>query len=349
MPTMLSRFRTHLFAALAVTPSLACDEGPGFAHDDGDVEWRNGNGQGGPVLNTGKIDVSDLTAFDTNGLSLAGAKLLRVEVSGVGGYLLVDAFTVHAVDGTLVGELLGNPIEGLDFLDSRWTFSVNGVVVKGYLTGIETSAAAGLWDPMNTLHLLKLDPDRLLYTFQWYQPDETAVDVCAPDSVAGSRMVIYSDFLVNTKTGDITDRPNTMYFGCISGAVGKAALWGYAPDSPTEPSVSLAAFETATRVVRDDVCGNGQPHTVAGNPVLLRDRLGISDEFPLGYNNYTTESIWEEGGGAKCLRKLRSPNTPLLTAYHCPNHTIPLCPSDSFLNGLFPNDTYGVIWSKTPM
>lgn len=346
---MLTRLRTPLAAAaivLATALSLACDEAaPGAAA--GDISLREGPGSGGPVFNTWKLFTSDVSAVDTQGQELGGVKLGSVELVKNGLYYAIDANSLSVDHGKLEAEIGGVGVSGFDFEGSRWTFSVGELELQAYLTTVETADDAGLHDPGSTIDLRKLDPERLVYTFTWYDGAQTPHATCKEDDVGGARTVIYGDIVVDHTTGDISARPDTLYLGCISGSVGKAALWGYAPDSPSTTSLSLPAFETATRMVRADYCANGGSYTDVGNEVVPRDRWQINDYSVLGF---TTEAVWETGGGAKCLKRIRKTGVTLLGPHACPNGgpVIPLCAGDATLTNRWNNYGYGNFWTKIP-
>jgi hypothetical protein len=340
---MLRQLRTALpvTTLLTVLALAACDA----AAPAQDVTFRDGSGQGGPIFNTPNIFTSEVPAVDTQGQELAGVTLLDVEIFNGAGHESIDPGSLAVDQGTLIARVEGSAVEGEDFILSRWTFKVDGDEVTSYLTTVETADDADLYDPASPDDLRKLDPERLVYTFEWMDQYGVHHDTCVEDVVGGARTVLYGDIVVDHTLGTISARPNSVYFGCISGAVGKASLWGYAPDSPSLDSVSLAAFTTATRVVRDDVCADGVPHTDVGNPLTLRDRWEIND-FAAPYN---TEAVWEVGGRAKCVRKLRSSNVPLLNPHTCADgHKIPLCANDLTLGVRWNQYGYGDIWTKTP-
>lgn len=342
---MLCRFRPALpFTMLAATLSLACDEAalPEF----GEVALRDGWGQSGPPFNTPVIFTSEVAAVDTQGLALKGVKLIDVEIDDGGVYSSIDAGSLDVDHGTLLAEVGGAAVEGVDFIGSIWTFTVDGAEVEAELYVVETGFDGGLWVPGSTFDLRKLDPQRLVYTFRWFDENQQPHDTCKEDAVGGARTVIYGDIVVDHDLGTISARPNTVYFGCISGAVGKAALWGYAPDSPSEPSLSLPAFTTATRMVRADYCADGQPHTNVGNPVTMKDRWAINTTFFAGF---TTEAVWEAGGGAKCLRRIRATGATLVAPHTCADgKKIPLCAADATLENRWATLSYGDLWTKIP-
>jgi ADYC domain len=341
---MLTRALAPVFAALTTAVLPACDEDRELPLDVEEIEPRDGT-QNNPLFNTAKIDTSDIPAVDTQGLEIYGVTLVDVELLTPTGHKSIDPGTLRAVDGTLEARVAGTRLRGTAFLDSRWTFAVDDAHHVAHIEVVETSLAAHLWDPTAS-DLRMLDPSRLVYTFRWYPDPQYPIDVCATDAVGGSRMVVYEDIAVDHLTGEVSARPNTVYFGCLSGAVGKAALWGYAPDNPTEQSVSLPAFETAMRVIRDDVCADGKSHTADGKAVTLRDSWGINN-FPAS-NIYSTEAIWEVGGGAICTNKLRHTTSLVKLPYVCETHVIPECDDDLTLSSDFSSGA-GDFWSRTPI
>lgn len=339
----MSTRRALITAATALITALtvACDE-PGSASED--LEFRSGTGQSGPLLNTPKIFTSEVAAIDTTGLALAGVTLVGVDVY-VGGILRpINAGSLDVDHGTLTAQVGPLFVEGTDFINSRWTFNVKGVQLLARLATVETASAVGLYDPTSS-QMRMLDPDRLVYRFTYTDDKKNVIETCNSDPIGGARMVIYGDINVDHKRGEIYNRSNTVYFGCIVGAVGKAALWGYAPDSPSLTSVPLPAFETAVRGVRADYCGDGQPHTSVGNEVTLLDRWAINDFVDLPF---TTEAVWKAGGGAVCLNRIRETGKNLVDPYVCPDgHVIDLCGDEESAAKTW-DAGVGHIWSKIP-
>lgn len=340
---MVCRFRPAL-TALVVSSALiaACDES--VVDDAEELEFRDSAGQSGTVFNTPTIFTSEVAAVDTQGQELGGVVLVSVKVDDGGGYTAIDAGSLAVDHGTLTATVGGGAVEGMDFVGSLWTFEVKEETVKARLTAVETADAAGLWVPGSPSELRKLDPDRLVYLFEWFDGD-VWLKTCEEDAIGGARTVMYGDLVVDHESGAINPRPNTAYFGCISGAVGKASLWGYAPDSPSEASVSLAAFRTATQMVRADYCADGTPHTNVGTLVTIRDRWGINTLVG-GPPPFTTEAVWQVGGPVRCLRQIR--NGPvLLKDYECPDGTIiPRCGSDAMIENRWTNLGQGQFWTK---
>jgi len=318
-----SRLRALPLATLGLGLGLApaCDDPA--VDDIGEISQRDGQGEGGPTFNTNVIDTSDLPAIDTQGGTLDGVQLLNVVVVDNGSMVTVDSDSLRVHEGTIEGEVSGTTIDGFAFLGSVWTFDVDGTQVSMTLEQIETSDDAGLYNPDDEVYLLKLDPDRLVYTFS-YGESLTTVKTCEYDTVAGARAVLYGDIYVDHGNGDITERDHTIYFGCLSGAVGKSALHGYAPDSPSKPSVTIDEFELAVRAVRADYCGNGTSYTNVGNALTYDDRYDINEHT----EPFVTEALWETGVGATCVNRIRSTGLIPSTGLNCGDRTITSCGSE---------------------
>lgn len=340
--------RRPLFCALALA-ALACPACDDFdSPDPASLEPRGGPGEY-PPLNTSKLLNTEVAAVDTTGLELEGVKLVSVQVQRPAGLTPIRMHTLRANAGKLVAEVGAASVSGEEFLGSVWSFEVDTglstVTVDAQMTAVETAMGAGLYLPGLLSDRRKLDPARLVYTLQYENDDDEMIDVCEADTTFGAKMLIFGDITVDPDTGDISERPNTLHFGCLTSAVGKAAKWGYAPDSPTLTSIGLDEFETGVRMVRADYCGDGDSHTKVGNFVSIRDRWGINDEF---FNGFTTEAAWKAGGGATCLQRIRASGKTLVAPFVCSaTHVIPLCgteaeQTDRLLTGL--DD----IWTKIP-
>lgn len=335
-------------AALSALLTAACDDPAGPELADDDIGFRTGTGNGGPLFNTNKLWTSDVSMIDTTGLVLEGNRLVGVMVSYDSEMVTLDPGSLRVESGVLIGTGKDLTFTGTDFLGSLWLFDVGGQALKAKLTNVETSALAGLWDPIGTATIRNLDPERLVYTFQYIHPlKEMPVHTCDTDAVAGARMVLFGDISIDHAKGDVVERPNTIYFGCISGAPGKAALWGYAHDNPSLPSVELDAFETGIRVVRADYCADGDSYTLPGQELTLQDRWGINDH---GLFPFTTEALWTVGAGAKCLNRIRETGLALAASHVCPNgKTIPLCSTlgETAVKKRWNSGT-GDIWTRLP-
>jgi hypothetical protein len=331
--------------ALTALLTTACDDPDAPA--SGDVAFRTGTGQGGPVFNTNVILGSEVPAADTTGQPLGDVTLLTVELLLDTTFVPVDLGSLHVDHGTLIGTHANITYAGPAFIHSRWTFEVGGQPLTALLTNVETSLVASLYTPGSGPEIRMLDPERLVYTFQYLDPiKQTPISTCAPDAVGGARMVLYGDIVVDHATGEFSERPDTIYFGCLSGAVGKAALWGYAHDSPSLPDFSLDVLETGTRTVRADYCASGQSYTTPGKQLTLQDHWGINEH---GMVPFKTEAIWEVGGPAVCVSRIRKTGKVLPTGLACPGGpVIPACGATELAASVQWNLTADSIWTRIP-
>lgn len=347
MPT---RFALRLARAAALTTLIAaaCDDGDITHVDLADaVELRSGAGQGGPIYNTNFILGSAVPAVDTAGQALAGVTLLDVAVQQGTEHHSIEPGSLFVADGRLFGQIGDTTVGGPDFVGSRWLFDVNGTTLTAVLTTVETGEEAGLFDPDNSKRILQVDPARLVYTFQYQLTDTSPpVSTCTPDADGGARMVLIGDIDIDYATGDVVERPNTILFGCFSSAPGKAVMWGYAPDSPSLPSLSLPAYETALRTVRADYCGKGKSYTSTGKQLTLRDRWAINSHEPF---DFKTEALWTAGGAAVCVNRIRLTGEWVAGSLLCADGTkIPMCGTDE--NYVLKRWNLGVgdFWTRIP-
>lgn len=344
---MTALLRAHFAraAALIALMTSACDDPMLVDDSTDDIAFRDGGGQSGPKINTNVILTSSVPQVDTLGYDIDGVRLTRVLVNVDGFKVPVAPSTLRVDHGRLVGTANGQPLVLTSFVGSEWTFRVDGGEVEATLTQVESAFEAGLSDPNDPNLILKVDPTRPVYTFT-YESGVGRIATCEYDSVAGARMVLYGDIHVDHDTGEISDRTNTIYFGCFSGAIGKAALWGYAPDNPNAQSVELEAFETAARAVRADYCGDGTSYTQVGNMVTLLDEFGINDHT---LANFSTEAVWEAGAGAQCVSRIRltgqKPDEPIACA---DGHAIPSCPEKDSENEDAVLTGQASFWTKIP-
>jgi len=306
-------------ATLIAPGLLGCDEAP-LDNLDAPVALRGGpGGSGGGLGNTNVIDTAEVPAIDTKGGTIHDVTLLGVFVDIDGAMIPIDANSLFVNAGTVGASVANTLLEGEAFVGSTWTFDVGGTVVSATLETVETGYDAGLHDPENPDALLNYDPKRLLYTFTYQQGGTMMppIETCVTDELAGGRMAMFGDIDVDHDSGDIVERPDTIYFGCLSGVVGKAALYGYAPDNPSLVSLTLPEFETSTRALRADYCGDGTSYTEVGKYVTFDDHYDINMHTEAGY---VSEALWTEEG-ALCVNRIRATGKAV-SALTCNDGTI---------------------------
>lgn len=307
--------RTNLALALALSLSgaSACDEVPEAAFGDGEVALRPGGYSGGGVLlNTSATGEWAVDQIDLNfGNDLDGLILKAVTIKGKDKDNLVKLDKVWVKNGEILGAAQGTMYSGVDFLTSTW-----------YL---HTPSAVFLKDRQMTISAITVDPTWGNYKYTFVYPNDPAgygihfygpsggggkekdqektstLAVCAPDPVTGSiEAVIYSDMYVNMTSGDMKDFPGAMSLACLSGGVGKAGgIYGFFPYL-----YGVEVLQAATRMTRDDFCGDGTSYTKPGNAFYEEDVFGLHN-WGAGAGN-TTEAIWTAKGAA-CIDTPRDP------------------------------------------
>lgn len=303
-------------AMLLCVLAFGCDavDDPG-AVDGGAEEatLRPGSGAGGVWLNTNAIGTTPISELDLQGKLHDGARLGKVSVKASNGaYLALDK--IEWVGGQPRGRRGNTHYSGASMVGSKWelTLVVDGAPQPKLLTIADYEEAA---------------PGEYRYVFQYNDADGAPQDVCAPDVSGDVSVIPLKDISVDDATGAITQRSNTLYLACTSGAVGKAVVWGYKPWER-----SLAEFAAAVRMVRADYCYDGRSWTTPGTPVEVRDRWHINDFLN---EDHPTEALWGEDG-LVCLSTARSFSYPEIT---CAS-PLPSCDGETL------DDTNALYWVK---
>ena len=323
---MTSTTRLLKLAPLAIATTIAagCDHADDLdvQTDDFDIEFRGGDYKTTPQkLNTGylgeedlpinhmpmvagtddEVEILDITAErcrDSAGATLAGTFSraltgLPVDVPLSNKGKLRSMLVADTTDPSIVCTVRGGHWENTEW-EIRAEYEIEGTVET-----IETD-----------LRLVDVDKDEYgvpLYQFKVNYPrvnPEYAGEIeyhntCDEDEDPENDMHSHHAYLLPNRSvqanGDFQDTPNTMYMACLSGAVGKAQNFGYSQ------YMGDGVHELATRMVRADYCGDGQPHTVAGTPIWLQDTMSIhGEETPVGPHD--REAIWSVNAGrALCL------------------------------------------------
>jgi hypothetical protein len=341
-----------LALALTTLMSAGCDEvAPDEAFGAGEVSDRCVSGCGGILFNTFAWGKEDGGALDRLGKVWANARLVSVELKCTRNEKDMGRFPkvcleqpmfklddVWAESGQLLGKRDGLAFGGADFLGSRWTVDLydGEKVVTTHVQNI----TAYQYDPLQKPHALHY------YTFMffgdgtnggekgvWTPACKESVDPVTGLPV-GTRAVVYDDIEVDTKSGRIGWRPDSLYLACITGAVGKAGNWGY-----PAWEVGNEDFTTAVRMVRADYCGDGGSWTTKGN------KLQVSDVW--GYNSFAavngaTEAMWGEKG-ALCLDTPRWTGTVKYTDVKCNGALLKPCGGATLTS--YPE---AIAWSKLP-
>lgn len=273
---------------------------------------------GPPVTNTHGLNGLYLSALDTTGEKHDGWQLLSVEI--MLDRSLVPVYGVHVEDGILYGhDALNNQYSGAAFVESVWTVELEQTdeVVEMSIDSFTPS------------------PSAARYTFVGGNgsiPNDDKGFTCDIDPETEEySVVLFQDLDVDPQTGTHLQRPNTIYFGCLSGSVGKAAMWGYSPWNADDDG-----HQAASRAVRADFCGDGTSYTIEGTPLQVSD---VYDIRHFSKEEKATEALWGPAG-AECIKVPRRGQDP--QSISCGGVSLPICSGDD----TFEDWPQAILWSK---
>ena len=205
-----------------------------------------------------------------------------------------------------------------------------------------TDVEQGMTNPYGHNDIWELEQDRFLYTVAYDTDIEDdypfALTLCEDDAALGARAVAYSDINANYTTGRLNVEHESMMFACLSGVLGKAATFGYAPED-----LPLEEFNLVTDMLRADYCQEGQPNTVAGRKISILDRHGINWFGPAAVTK--TEAVWRSGVGAVCVNYIRKDDSAVSQITCEDGRVIHNCSEDAQLENEW-NLGYGQYWTK---
>ncbi len=282
-----------------------------------DAEARCFNCWGPPLTNTHGLNGLTVSALDTTGEMYDGWRLISVEV--VADRVYRQVYDLYVEDGSAFGiDAYDVTYDGKDFVGSRWTVELEatGQVVPMYAVAFDDDETA-----------------RYTFSSDGGTPNNDKGFTCAQDPDTGEySVVLFQDLDVDAQSGTHFERERTIYFGCVSGAVGKAALWGYSPWETGEQG-----HQTASRAVRADYCGDGTSYTIQGTELQLTDVFHINDFTD---TDKDTEALWGPDG-AQCIKSPRLGYDPYSIACNG-GATLPICDGSDTLEE-WPN---ALLWTK---
>ena len=200
------------------------------------------------------------------------------------------------------GQLGGVEISGTDFIGTE----LNSTVDSGEQVTLRIEGVARLAAPNEDVWVYQVG----------YQIDGERGGIC-PAGVSAIPLAGRWDYRSGVSGGGakISD-PDVFTFACRGiGAIAKCVELGYKPWR-TVGGRSLADHHQAcTRMIRNDLCGNGQSYTIDGRRIDLFDGIGVQSESSGGVNvgvtggvslglnlsdPYVLEAEWTPSGG-RCM------------------------------------------------
>ncbi len=310
---------------------LGCDPDLGGATPDDATFLRPGGG-GGIWLNTSALGSKEFSEIDLTGQLHAGVKLNSVQIKLPGDQWLL-ATSTDVVEGQLRAHVGQTTYTGADLIGSQWNISIPDYDYEWDDPIDGTKEDNGLRQVVLWIsHYSEDAVNQGRYTFLTLDEFGEPNYVCDSDADGFHAAIPAKDVSVDPQTGDMTARPSTVYLACVSGAVGKAMLWGYKPWERT-----LAEFEVASRVVRADYCFDGVSWTTTGVHLQVRDNFAVNDFLR---EEDPTEVVWTAAGLA-CIGQPRNPmyNAPQVT---CNGTPLPTCATEMTL-ATYPGTMF---WTK---
>ncbi len=281
--TLIKTTAATLISALTIVSAAACDAEE-FVDETNDTQLRPGPPPW--QLNTIYRNGTALPGIDLTGAWHHGHGYLGAEFLHNGAYVSADS--IEVVDGELRAHY-GGQVYGGDELDDAHI----------YLTGTIDPDFEG-FAPLTTMSVThELDDNgEHVYLLRFGETGDVDDDfdfVCADDgsasasSNASARRYAYlmRDIDVS-ETGEFSERLDTMYMACVSGAIGKLGQWGY-----YRHDLSLPDMQTLTRATRKDLCGDGVSYTSIGANFFVKDTLGVNAYGKLGPQ---LEAFWGPDG-----------------------------------------------------
>ncbi len=285
------KFTTGL-ASLAVGLALVSGCGPndanGISDQDIAAQW----------LSMAKDNSSQINGVQVNGVRYNGVRYNGVRYNGVR-YNGVRYNGVRYNGTSLAGTREDQSVE----VDST---ALTGVDMDGDLSDGSVLALKVVSTQWNSV------ASQYLYTIKYYNEDTSQWTwLCGTDTgdVPIAAIPIMKAYL--HPTYDLDGDTSRFTFSCVNAAVGKCAIWGYAPwqtsyaetyNSTTRYRDLGPSHQSCQRLVRADYCGNGLSHTRNGTPIDVYDTYGFMN--PDNEAGNTLEADWRPDG-AHCIRHTR--------------------------------------------
>ncbi|MFL5377170.1 MAG: ADYC domain-containing protein [Myxococcales bacterium] len=245
----------------------------------------NGKSINGKSINGKSINGSMLNGKSINGTDLTDVYLMSVQLDSP----QIDGATVEGVSlhGTVfTGSLGGTTLNPADFAHAVF----HGQLSDGTNLNVRFDQYALLSTPGGDLNSYAVS----------YETDSGWVSLCGTEADGSPVMAIpvngQFDYSQGTSTGGVYDSSGPVFTPtCRHYAAAKCVEMGYQP-WVTSPAPLEPYFQTCTRVLRADYCGDGTSFTVDGTLINIYDRLGVQTDT----ETWMGEAEWGPKG-ALCM------------------------------------------------
>ncbi|MBL8633626.1 MAG: pentapeptide repeat-containing protein [Myxococcales bacterium] len=244
-------------------------------------------------LNAAHDNSSQANGVALNGVRYNGVRYNGVRYNGV-------RYNGVRYNGT---SLAGTPEDQSVEVDSAALtgFDLDGDLSDGSILAMQITSVQ--WNSLAAQYLYNIRYYSLdTYSWEWLcGTDEYSQPIAA---IPIMKSYLYPTFDID---GDLS----RFTFSCVNAALGKCALWGYAPwktgfqetyNSSTKTRDLGPSHQACQRLVRADYCGDGTPHTRNGTPIDVYDTYSIQTPDNVGGN--TLEADWR-ADGAHCIKHTR--------------------------------------------
>lgn len=336
---------------LPASLALACDApDPADAPDRGEddpalVDLRDSPGTfgGSTRLNTAKLfaEGMPLRHFDRDGdmvtyddPDLTQVTFTELRLASGGGVYDPKTSTIAVEQGKV--RLNGVLLDPGDLLGSEWYYTFDSASLPPRPVMLRVTGVGNALTPAGLLPLYNFNLtgptkyydngpysacdklDALTKSGVVTQPPERTPSGVSNNFKLDYSAVLYGNVKVN-ETGTVLNDAAVATAACVSGAVGKAGLWGYPPWVSTHLGRSgVQQLQATTRAIRADYCANGVHHTADGTPIQVRDRYFDTFQDP----TEATESVWGTNG-SQC--RVANNRLGTATAYSCGGSLVTSC------------------------
>src|SRR4051812_4641883 len=250
-----------------------------------EVVTTNGRSINGRSINGRSINGTTLNGKSINGTQLTDVYLMSVQLDS------------PQIDGATVA---GVSLHGTTFTGSLGGTDLNPADFAGAVFQAQLSDGTDLHVRFDQYSLLSTPRGDFNSYAVSYETDSGWVSLCGTEADGSPVMAIplngRFDYSQGTSSGGVYDSSGPVFTpACRHYAAAKCVEMGYQP-WVTSPAPLEPYFQTCTRVLRADYCGDGTSFTVDGTLIDIYDRLGVQTDT----ESWMGEAEWGPNG-ALCM------------------------------------------------